>query len=247
MTRISRRIGLLGIVLLIGLPALAQSPAEEPLQNIQVFPAGTTRTRLLNTMNAMNESLGVQCVYCHVAGAQGERPDFVSDENPKKDIARRMMRFRDKINVDMPEVLGAASSATRVLCSTCHRGVPIPQQIYEVVFDATAEGGGPAAGLAKFKELRSQFYGGQSYDFSELALVELGRRATSQGRADDAMAYLLGNLEYHPDSARTYQAIGQAKAAKGDRAGAIQDLERAAELDPGNDRIRAELERLKGA
>jgi hypothetical protein len=97
MTRLSRGIGLLGIVLLLDLPALAQSPAEEPLQNVQVFPAGTTRTQLLNTMNAMNESLGVQCVYCHVAGAQGERPDFVSDENPKKDIARRMMRFRDEI------------------------------------------------------------------------------------------------------------------------------------------------------
>ena len=247
MTRMTRRLGLLGIVLLIGLPALAQSPAEEPLTNIQVFPATTTRTQLLSTMNAMNESLGVQCIYCHVEGGPGERPDFASDANPKKDIARRMMRFRDKINVEMPAVLDGASSGTRVLCSTCHRGVPIPKQIYQIVFDATAEGGGPAAGLAKFKELRSQFYGGQSYDFSELALVEMGRRATSAGRADDAMAYLLGNLEYHPNSARTYQAIAQAKNAKGDRAGAIQDLERAAELDPGNDRIRAELEQLKGA
>ena len=247
MTRLSRGIGLLGIVLLLGLPALAQSPAEEPLQNIQVFAATTTRTQLLSTMNAMNESLGVQCVYCHVAGAPGERPDFVSDANPKKDIARRMMRFRDQINVEMPAVLGADTSGTRVLCSTCHRGVPIPKQIYQIVFDATAEGGSPAAGLAKFEELRSQFYGGQSYDFSELALVEMGRRATSAGRADDAMAYLLGNLKYHPNSARTYQAIGLAKDAKGDRAGAIQDLERAAELDPGDDRIRAELERLQGA
>jgi len=247
MTRVSRQIGLLGVVFLIGLPVLAQSPVEEPLRNIQVFPAGTTRTQLLSIMNAMNESLGVQCLYCHVEGGPGERPDFVSDANPKKDIARRMMRFRDKINVEMPAVLDAASSDTRVLCSTCHRGVPIPKQIYEIVFEATAEGGSPAAGLARFEELRSQFYGGQSYDFSELALVEMGRRATSQGRADDAMAYLLGNLEYHPNSARTYQAIAEAKDVKGDVAGAIQDLERAAELDPSNERIRAELERLKGA
>ncbi|MDA1183044.1 MAG: c-type cytochrome [Acidobacteria bacterium] len=247
MTHLSRGIGLLGIVLLIGLPALAQSPAEEPLQNIQVFPAGTTRTQLLSTMNAMNESLGVQCVYCHVAGAPGQRPDFVSDANPKKDIARRMMLFRDKINEDMPAVLGAASSSTRVLCSTCHRGVPIPRQIYEIVFDATAEGGDPAVGLAKFEELRSQFYGGQSYDFSELALVELGRRATAQGRTDDAMAYLLGNFKYHPNSVPTYLAIARAKDAKGDRAGAIQDLEKAAALNPGDERIGAELARLKGA
>lgn len=247
MTRLSRGIGLLGIVLVVSLPVLAQAPAEEPLENIQVFPAGTTRTQLLNTMNAMNESLGVQCVYCHVAGAPGERPDFVSDENPTKDIARRMMRFRDTINEEMPAVLDAASSGTRVLCSTCHRGVPIPKQIYEIVFGATAEAGNPAAGLAKFEELRSQFYGGQSYDFSELALVEVGRRATAQGRADDAMAYLLGNLDYHPNSAPTYLAIARAKDAQGDRAGAIRDLERAAALNPGNERISAELARLKGA
>ena len=245
MTRVSRRIGLLGVVVLFGLPVLAQSPAEAPLTNLQVFPETTTRAQLIRTMNAFNESLGVQCSYCHVTDGPGGRPDFASDEKPTKDIARRMVGFRDNINEERPAVLGK-TDGTRVLCSTCHRGVPIPRQIYQIVFDATANGGGPAAGLARFRELRSEFYGGQSYDFSEGALIEMARRSAAE-RADDAMAYLQGNLEYYPESARTYRALAQAKNALGDRAGAIRDLERAAQLDPDNAQISAELQQLKGA
>ena len=72
MTRVSRRIGLLGVVLLTGLPALAQSPAEAPLTNIQVFPETATWAEILRIMNAMNESLGVQCSYCHVTEGPGD-------------------------------------------------------------------------------------------------------------------------------------------------------------------------------
>ena len=43
------------------------------------------------------------------------------------------------------------------------------------------------------------------------------------------------------------KALARAKDAKGDRAGAIQDLEKAATLNPGNERITSELARLNGA
>lgn len=246
MTGVSRRIALLGIVLLTGWPILAQSPAEAPLTNLQVFPTTATRAEVIRIMYAMNESLGVQCSYCHMTEGPGGRPDFASDENPIKDIARKMMGFRDKINEEMPAIIGKSDGA-RVLCSTCHRGVPIPRQIYQIVFDATAEAGDPAAGLAKFRELRSQFYGGQSYDFSEGALVEMARRSAAADRTDDAMVYLQANLEFYPESVLTYRALAQAKNARGDRAGAIRDLERAAQLDPNNAQISTELEQLKGA
>lgn len=42
----------------------------------------------------------------------------------------------------------------------------IPKDTPRLVTDAAASGGA-TAGLAKFKELREKFYGGQSYDFSE--------------------------------------------------------------------------------
>jgi tetratricopeptide (TPR) repeat protein len=129
-------------------------------------------------------------------------------------------------------------------CVTCHRGVPIPKQIADIVTDASASGGA-AAGLAKFKELRTQFYGGQSYDFSEASLVTIAQRATTANKADDALAYLNANLEYFPKSSRTYQAIGQARNAKGDKPGAIAALEKAVELDPTNAQAKTQLDALK--
>ena len=63
---------------------------------------------------------------------------------------------------------------------------------------------------------------------------------------DDAIAYLQTNLEYYPKSARTYQAMAQARNAKGDKQAAIKDLEKAVELDPQNAQARNQLQQLKG-
>ena len=54
------------------------------------------------------------------------------------------------------------------------------------------------------------------------------------------------NLEYYPKSSRTYQAMAQFKNAKGDKAGAIADLEKAVELDPNNAQAKQQLQQLKG-
>jgi len=121
----------------------------------------------------------------------------------------------------------------RVLCSSCHRGLPIPRSIADEISEAETNGGG-AAGLAKFKELRAKYYGGQQYDLRENALVGIANRATNAKRPDDALAYLQQNLEYFPKSSVTFQAMAQAKTAKGDRQGATKDLEKAVELDPQN-------------
>lgn len=249
MTRVSLGIGVLGIVLLTSSPAPAQAPAgggqqaDPSLTNLQVFPKETTRAALIQNMYAMNESLGIQCNYCHVLEGPGGRNDYASDEKRPKNIARQMIRFRDDINARLPTILGKTDGA-RVLCSTCHRGVPIPKQLYEIVFDATAKGGSPSAGIAKYRELRLQFYGGQSYDFSETAFLEMARRAAA--RPDEAMAYLQANLEFYPRSAITYRAMAQAKNVKDDKAGAIKDLEKAAELDPNNAEVKGDLRLLKG-
>ena len=105
--------------------------------------------------------------------------------------------------------------------------------------------GGVIAGLAKFKELRAKFYGGQQYDLRENALVGIANRATNAKRPDDALAYLQQNLEYFPKSSVTYQAMAQAKNAKGDKQGATRDLEKALELDPQNAQAKTLLAQLK--
>jgi hypothetical protein len=249
-----------GTFLLVALLASAQTPtgggqpAPPPMTNLQVWPKDTSRAVVLQFMNAFDDSLGVQCAYCHVE--QGGRLDFASDEKREKRVARQMILLRDSINVVLPAIVGKPAGAgttsgeghpgapVRVLCSSCHRGLPVPRSIADEVTDAETNGG--AAGLAKFKELRTKFYGGQQYDFTENALIGIANRATTAKRPVDAIAYLQTNLEYYPKSSRTYQALAQARNANGDKPGAIKDLEKAVELDPQNAQAKNQLQQLRG-
>jgi tetratricopeptide (TPR) repeat protein len=231
--------------------------AQQPngFTNLQVWPADTPRAVILNFMNAFNRSLGIECVYCHVQ--RDGKFDFASDEKREKRVARKMILFRDSINVelaaivDKPVTAGPTSvearpgAPTRVLCASCHHGLPIPAPLGEVISEAEKNGGG-AAGLAKFKELRAKFYGGQQYDFTESALVGLANTAINAKRTDDALRYLQANLEYFPKSSMTYQTMAQAKNAKGDKAAAIKDLETAVQLDPQNNQAKNQLQQLRG-
>jgi len=223
----------------------AQAAPPPPMTNLQIIPKDTPRPQVLATMQAFTQSLGVQCSYCHVFEGRGGRNDMASDEKPTKKAARGMMLLAREINTKLPDAVGkAADATTRVGCATCHRGVPIPKQIADIVTEAAASGGA-TAGLAKFKDLRTQFYGGQSYDFSEGSLVAIAQRANTANKPDDALAYLNANLEYYPKSSRTYATMAQVKNAKGDKAGAIAALEKAVELDPNNAQAKAQLETLK--
>jgi hypothetical protein len=213
-----------------------------PLSNLQILPKDMPREQVLATMQAIAQSLGVACNYCHVQEGRGGRNDFASDEKPPKKAARGMMLLARDINTKLPDAVGKpADATTRVGCATCHRGVPIPKLITDIVTDA----GGATAGLAKYRELREKFYGGQSYDFSEGSLIAIAQRANTANKADDALAYLNANLEYYPKSARTYVTIAAVKNAKGDKPGAIAALEKAVELDPNNLQAKTQLENLK--
>jgi tetratricopeptide (TPR) repeat protein len=226
-------------------PAAGQQPP--PMTNLQVFPKDTPRQQVQAAMNAFEQALGVQCSYCHVNEGRGGRNDFASDEKQTKKTARQMMILAREINSKLPEAVGKpATDTTRVGCATCHRGVAIPKQLTDLVTDAAA-GGGASAGLAKYKELREKYYGGQSYDFSEGSLIAIAQRANAAQKSDDALAYLNANLEYFPKSARTYVAMAQVHNGKGDKAAAIKDLEKAVELDPNNARAKAQLQQLKGS
>ena len=108
-----------------------------------------------------------------------------------------------------------------------------------------APSGGPA-GLAKFRDLRGKYFGGQQYDFTENALLGIAQRSMTAKNPSDAIAYLQANLEYYPASARTYLALAQARNARGDKPGAIKDLEKAVELDPANAQARNQLRQLRG-
>src|SRR5262245_28114439 len=180
----------------------AQPPPQQqqpgPPQNLQVLPKDTTREQLLQTMQAFSQSLGVQCNYCHVFEGRGGRNDMASDEKPAKKTARQMLLFAREINEKLPTVVGkGADATTRVGCATCHRGVPIPRTLMQVLNETVGAKGLDAA-VAQYRELRTQYYGGMAYDFSEGGLINMAQAATNSDKADNAIAWLNLNLEFYP-------------------------------------------------
>src|SRR5262249_41477991 len=61
-----------------------------PPKNLKVLPADVN---IRQVMGGFTAGLGVMCTYCHVQG------QFDSDENPKKDVARMMIKMVQQINM----------------------------------------------------------------------------------------------------------------------------------------------------
>ena len=189
-------------------------------------------------MQEIGQALGVRCDYCHSAPRGSGQPE------PKKEIALAMMAMTRDLNAKVQEATGKpANETTRVECVTCHRGVAIPQPLSAIILKTVGEKGGAAA-VEQYRDLRKQYYARATYDFSEDALLDMVQRVV-QGKPDDAIALLRMNLEFNPQSARTYALLGFAYTRKVDDASAIANLEKSLELDPTNAMVRGQLEQLQ--
>jgi tetratricopeptide (TPR) repeat protein len=186
------------------------------------------------SMQEIAQSLGVTCNYCHSA-ARGS-----GEAEPKKDIAREMMAMTREINMRVESATGHAGA---VQCITCHRGVPVPKQLSDIVYE-TAFREGSGAAVAKYRELRAQFYGRSTYDFGEEALLNAARRVMNRSPKDAIPIYELA-IEMFPESSRSYADLAYAYTRNLDDAAAIPLLEKAVELDPDNNVARGRLEQLK--
>jgi hypothetical protein len=82
--------------------------------NLKVLKV-STGAEINQIMRTFTAGLGVQCSYCHVQG------NFASDDNPKKDVARKMIRMAQEINGKFED------GKMRVTCYTCHRGEAEPK------------------------------------------------------------------------------------------------------------------------
>ncbi|MEI9812477.1 MAG: photosynthetic reaction center cytochrome c subunit family protein [Acidobacteriota bacterium] len=208
-----------------GTSLMVAQPPREPLPNMQ----------------AIAEALGVTCDYCHARGPGAAAPAT----GPRKiEVAKQMIAMTRQLNATVATAAGKeAAATTKVDCVTCHRGVPIPKQIGDVLIETVSKQGTPAA-IEQYRDLRTRFYGKQAYDFSEQTLLTLSQRLAN-ARPDDAIAITKLNIEFYPTSSASYAAMAYAYTRKVDDKNAIEALEKAVELDPNNNVARGQLEQLK--
>lgn len=184
-------------------------------------------------MQAIAQALGVNCDYCHAA-----------DAAPKKQIASAMIAMTAEINSKVQAATGlAANQAVKVQCVTCHRGVPVPRALADILAQ-TLRDKGAAAAIDQYRGMRQKYYGREAYDFGEDTLIGIAR-AVVQSRPADSIALLQLNLEFYPRSAATYSEIAFAYTRKLDDDSAIQNLQKALEIEPDNGVIRGQLEQLQ--
>jgi tetratricopeptide (TPR) repeat protein len=237
------RQGVAAALLLIAGAAFAQAPAQEAPKNLKVLPKDWTRPQVVAVMQNFTAALGVGCDHCHVV-PQGAPPDFASDDKKEKDLARAMMKIATDLNTRLPMDFGMpASDVTRIGCITCHRGVPVPKQLSEILAKTSADKGFAAAS-AQYSDLKSKYYGAQAYDFSQSGLIATATPLT-QGRTDEAVQFLQLNIQLFPQSVRSYVALAQAQQVKKDNPAAIASLEKALAIDPKNGQAQRMLTELK--
>ena len=229
-------------------PAVAQGVGHFPpdsLLNTQVIPHTTPVRQVLGTMRGITMGLGVRCTFCHV-GQEGQSLatfDFPSDKKQTKLIARQMMRMVEEINRRVDTLPGHADGDPRVTCSTCHRGVSLPEPLSQVIQEAALAGGADSA-VRAYRALHQQYYGRASYDFGETTLDEAAFGIARAGKPKDALTLLQLNDESFPTSAATAVARGNIELMQADTAAAITAYRDALHRDPANDEARGRLARL---
>jgi len=237
------RYGLGAATLLLTAGTAFAQPAQEAPKNLTVLPKDWTRPQVIQVMQNFTAALGVGCDYCHVQNP-GVPPDFASDDKHEKELARAMMHITTDLNARLPMDFDVpATDLTRVGCITCHRGVPEPKQLAEILAKTSAEKGFAAAS-AQYSDLKSKYYGAQAYDFSESGLIATATPLV-QTRTDEAIQFLQLNLQLFPQSARSFVALAQGQQVKKDTAGAIASLEKALAIDPMNAQAQRMLAQLK--
>jgi hypothetical protein len=183
-------------------------------------------------------------------GRGGPQMDFASDDKRQKRTARVMLTLLNDINAKLatlpasPARAARDAASARVQCATCHRGVPNPQLLGDLL-NQTMTGKGEAAAVGLYRELRQKYLGTEAYDFREPVLLELGRQSLASAKPDDALAWLQLNVEFFPRSSESYLALAQVHERKRDQAAAIKDLQKALEIVPANLDAKRQLARLR--
>jgi hypothetical protein len=98
-------------------------------KNLKVLPKNITKEQMDSVMHHFTASLNVKCNFCHVKREGEAHPDFASDDNKHKLVAREMMKMTDKINDKYFNISGGKKNLDAklmVTCYTCHHGATDP-------------------------------------------------------------------------------------------------------------------------
>jgi tetratricopeptide (TPR) repeat protein len=237
------------VMTLTGLtPRAVSAQIPDKFTNLKVLPTDISRADLTATMRGFTEALGVRCSACHV-GEEGQplsEYDFASDDKEMKLKARVMLRMVKAINGEfLANLPDRHEPNVSVTCITCHGGARRPEPIDDIVEQAIASDGLDSA-VARYRELRARYYGSRAYDFTEQPLIAVARKLSQDDRAADAMRVLELNLEFLPESAGTYVAMGQLHERAGEKDKAIEAYTKALEIQPRNRMAQQRLRELKG-
>lgn len=202
-------------------------------KNLKVLPKDTDKNRLRSTMIGFTRSLGVRCEHCHVgkAGEPLDKFDFVSDRNPKKDVARGMLKMVGSVNDQLKQIQPEVPDRVTVSCVTCHHGVARPRTLVDEL-TLTYDKSGADSTVSRYRALRAAYDNAGAYDFREHGLNQLGGYAVGKKDYAGAITLLRLNEQHFPESASVHFNLGEAYRAVGDTAKAVAEYQRARQLDP---------------
>ncbi len=234
------------IVLALFCAATASAGLFDDARNLKVLPEATTADELRALMRAIAGGTGNRCSACHVGEVEADLStyDFSLDDKEKKAKARKMITMTQEINATLAAAFpDAEEPLVAVTCATCHRGQSKPEMIEDVLLQSL-EADGLEPSISKYRELRERYYGGYTFDFSERVLMRMAETVGANERLDAALAYINLNLEYFPESSRSYVIRAQVFAEQGDTSAARRDYEKALQIEPDSRWIREQLDKL---
>jgi len=235
----------------IGLLSAAMATAgifDDP-KNLEVLPADIEPEALRQVMRSFSLELDVGCESCHVGEANQpiESFDFAADDKSMKEAARLMMRMVADINErELAKLPDTDHARVTVRCATCHRGQARPLLIGDELAAAHDNGGVPAA-VTRYRALKSEHFGSDSYDFTEMPRLLFADRLVAKQDRAGGIAFLRELHDEHGASFLTDVKLGDIYILVDDRQNAIASYEAAlAQAPPARtEGIRKRLASLK--
>jgi tetratricopeptide (TPR) repeat protein len=242
----NRLAGLLTLSIFLIVPGASYAGTFDDPKNLEVLPKDISPDELRETMKGISQGLGARCSTCHVGKIEADLStyDFSVDDKESKLKARKMLAMVRDINEHIADAFADASEPlVSVSCATCHRGQTKPVMLEDALAE-TLRNEGLEETIASYRQLREQYYGGYTFDFGERVLMRFAENLAVVDDLESALGIIDLNLEFYPNSSRTYVLRAQVLVEKGDTVGARENYIEALSIEPDSAWIKQQLEML---